>query len=105
MFAKCLLLRDSIYRYDAQVDQEPKIETRSTVKERINRISRYYTAIFMVLFHQYVPDKIQGLLSSKIEDRLQRNHEFDQQNVDNHLLLKDCLNASAPTRKQDSKAI
>ena len=59
----------------------------------------------MVLFHQYVPDKIQGLLSSKIEDRLQRNHEFDQQNVDNHLLLKDCLNASAPTRKQDFKVI
>ena len=59
----------------------------------------------MVLFHQYVPDKIQGLLSSKIEDRLQRNHEFDQQNVDNHLLLKDCLNASAPTRKQDFKIV
>ena len=99
MFAKCLLLRDSIYQYDAQVDQEPKIKTRLTVKKLINRISRYYsTTKFMVLFHQYVPDKIRGLLSSKIEDRLQRNHEFDQQNVDNHLLLKDCLNASAPTR-------
>ena len=43
-----------------------------------------------------LPDKTLILLGSKIEGLLQHNHECVPRNEDSHLLLKDCLNASAP---------
>ena len=43
-----------------------------------------------------LPDKTPTLLGLKIEGLLQHNHGCDPRNEDSHLLLKDCLNASAP---------